>query len=145
MKTATHNNKNHPMPTCASTTASRRKYCRFLHEATAVINISMVKDHSICGYTGLLKNMTHGNVNNPQDHHAHDASPQIAMLYNHPIVTSRARLNITDGFQGEVRSRPARQAAADQEPHGAVFISTDPVAMDRSARASSRPSARSAT
>jgi uncharacterized protein (DUF362 family) len=107
------------------------KYCRFLLEATAVINISMVKDHSICGYTGLLKNMTHGNVNNPQAHHDHNASPQIAMLYNHPIVTSRARLNITDAFKVKYDRGPLDKQPATKTPYGAVFVSTDPVAMDR--------------
>ena len=60
----------------------KTKYARIFTDATAVINISMIKDHSISGYTGLMKNMTHGNVNNPHEHHANQASPQIAMLYN---------------------------------------------------------------
>lgn len=131
VKTATHNNKNHPMPPVRIYNGIPTKYCRFLLEATAVINISMVKDHSICGYTGLLKNMTHGNVNNPQAHHAHNASPQIAMLYNHPIVTSRARLNITDAFKVKYDRGPLDKQPATKTPYGAVFVSTDPVAMDR--------------
>lgn len=131
VKTATHNNKNHPMPYVRIYNGIPTKYCRFLLEATAVINISMIKDHSICGYTGLLKNMTHGNVNNPQDHHAHNASPQIAMLYNHPIVTSRVRLNITDGFKVKYDRGPLDKQPRTKTPHGAVYVSTDPVAMDR--------------
>ncbi len=131
VKWATHNNKNHPMPYVRIYNNIPTKYCRFLLEASAVINISMIKDHSICGYTGLLKNMTHGNVNNPQDHHAHNASPQIAMLYNHPIVTSRARLNITDGFKVKYDRGPLDKQPRTKTLYGAVFISTDPVAMDR--------------
>ncbi len=131
VKTATHNNKNHPMPPVRIYNGIPTKYCRFLLEATAVINISMIKDHSICGYTGLLKNMTHGNVNNPQAHHAHNASPQIAMLYNHPIVTSRTRLNITDGFKVKYDRGPLDKQPNTKTPYGAVFVSTDPVAMDR--------------
>ncbi len=45
----------------------KTRYCRFFTEATAVINLTMMKDHGICGYTGTLKNITHGNVNNPHE------------------------------------------------------------------------------
>ncbi|MEB2310784.1 MAG: DUF362 domain-containing protein [Sorangiineae bacterium] len=130
VKTATHNNANHPMPDIRVYQGIKTRYSRFLTEATAVINISMIKHHSICGYTGLMKNMTHGNVNNPEDHHAHAASPQIAMLYNHPIVTSRQRLNITDGFKVKYDLGPLDKQPATKTPHGAIYVSTDPVAMD---------------
>ena len=90
----------------------------------------MIKDHSICGYTGTLKNITHGNINNPHDHHAHNASPQIAMLYNHPIVTSRVRLHITDAFKITYDKGPLDKDPKTRIPHGAVYVATDPVAMD---------------
>ena len=106
------------------------KYVRFLTEATAVIDMTLIKDHSICGYTGTLKNMTHGSIINPHDHHRHGADPQIAALYNHPIMKSRVRLHITDGYkiiydQGPLDKNPRRRI-----PHGAVYVATDPVAMD---------------
>jgi uncharacterized protein (DUF362 family) len=106
------------------------KYVKHLTDATAVINVSLIKDHSICGYTGALKNITHGSIINPHDHHAHHASPQIAVLFNHPIVRSRMRLHITDGFkliydQGPLDKNPSRRVF-----HGAVYATTDPVAMD---------------
>ena len=108
----------------------RTQYVKFFTEATAVIDMTQIKDHSICGYTGCLKNISHGCITNPQKHHAHKASPQIAVLYNHPIVTSRVRLHITDGYkiiydQGPLDKNPKRRI-----PHGAVYVSTDPVAMD---------------
>ena len=108
----------------------RTKYCRFLTRATAVINMSLIKDHSICGYTGTMKNMTHGSVINPHDHHRRHADPQIALLYHHPILRSRVRLHITDGFkiiydEGPLDRNPNRRIL-----HGAVFVATDPVAMD---------------
>jgi uncharacterized protein (DUF362 family) len=95
-----------------------------------VINMSLVKDHGICGYTGTLKNITHGNVPNPQDHHVHGANPQIAMLYNHPIVTSRVRLHITDGFKMIYDGGPLDKSPRTRVPHGTVYVGTDPVAMD---------------
>jgi uncharacterized protein (DUF362 family) len=108
----------------------KTRYVRFLTEATAVIDMTQIKDHSICGYTGCLKNMTHGSIVNPHEHHAHHASPQIAVLYAHDILKSRVRLHITDAFkiiydQGPLDKNPKRRI-----PHGAVYIATDAVAMD---------------
>lgn len=130
VKTGTHNNNDHPMREVRIYQGIPTKYARFLLEATAVINMTMIKDHSICGYTGTLKNITHGNVNNPHDHHAHNASPQIAMLYNHPIVTSRVRLQITDAFKIMYDRGPLDRDPKTRIPHGAVYVSTDPVAME---------------
>ncbi len=106
------------------------RYVRFLTDATAVIDMTQFKDHGICGFTGCLKNMSHGTIINPEKHHAHNANPQIAVLYAHPIVTSRVRLHIVDGFkiiydQGPLDKNPKRRIL-----HGAVYVGTDPVAMD---------------
>jgi uncharacterized protein (DUF362 family) len=130
VKSGTHNNNDHPMPDIKVYQGIKTRFCRFFTEATAVINLTMMKDHGICGYTGTMKNITHGNVNNPQDHHEHNASPQIAMLYNHPIVTSRVRLHITDAFKITYDKGPLDKDPKTRIPHGAVYVSTDPVAMD---------------
>lgn len=130
VKAATHNNANHPMPDLRVYQGVKTRYCRFFTEATAVIDVTMIKDHSICGYTGTLKNITHGNINNPHEHHANNASPQIAMLYNHPIVTSRVRLHITDAFKVMYDKGPLDKDPKTRVPHGAIYVATDPVAMD---------------
>jgi uncharacterized protein (DUF362 family) len=125
-----HGNSLATMPYIQVYQGIRTKYCRFLTEATAVINMSLIKDHSICGYTGLLKNITHGSIINPHDHHTTHANPQIALLYNHPIVRSRVRLHITDGFKLIYDEGPLDKNPRRRIPHGAVYVSTDPVAMD---------------
>ena len=130
VKTNAHNGNDFAMPQVRIYQGIATKYCRTLTEATAVINMSLVKDHGICGYTGTLKNITHGNVPNPQDHHVHGANPQIAMLYNHPIVTSRVRLHITDGFKMIYDGGPLDKSPRTRVPHGTVYVGTDPVAMD---------------
>jgi Domain of unknown function (DUF362) len=130
VKTGTHNNADHPMPDVKIYEGIPTRYCRFFTDATAVIDITMIKDHSICGYTGTLKNTTHGNINNPQKHHAHHASPQIAMLYNHPIVRSRMRLHITDAYKVMYDKGPLDKDPRTRVPHGAIYVATDPVAMD---------------
>jgi uncharacterized protein (DUF362 family) len=130
VSTGTHNNRNHPMQDIRLYQGIPTKYCKFFLDATAVIDLTMIKDHSICGYTGTLKNITHGNIDNPHDHHAHNASPQIAVLYNHAIVTSRVRLHVTDAFKVMYDKGPLDKDPKTRIPHGAVYISTDPVAMD---------------
>jgi uncharacterized protein (DUF362 family) len=130
VKSGTHNNADHVMPEVKIFQGVPTHYCRFFTDATAVIDMTQMKDHSICGYTGTLKNVTHGNVNNPQKHHAGNANPQIAMLYNHPIVKSRVRLHITDAFKITYDQGPLDKNPKTRVPHGAVYVATDPVAMD---------------
>jgi uncharacterized Fe-S center protein len=106
------------------------RYCRPFTEATAVIDVGQFKDHSICGYTGAMKNITHGTILNPHDFHEHNASPQIAKLYAQDIVKSRVRLHIADVFkviydEGPLDTNPNRRI-----PQEAVYASTDPVALD---------------
>lgn len=130
VRATTHNNRDHPMRDLRIYQGVKTRYCRQFMQSTAVIDMTQIKDHSICGYTGTMKNITHGNINNPHDHHATQASPQIAMLYNHPIVTSRVRLHITDAFKVTYDQGPLDKNPKTRIPHGAVYIATDPVAMD---------------
>lgn len=106
------------------------KFVRALTDATAVINVALIKDHSICGFTGCLKNITHGATINPHAFHEHNASPQIAHLYAQDVVKSRLRLHIVDGYKviydgGPMDKKPERRVS-----HEAVYATTDPVAMD---------------
>jgi len=127
---AVHNNKDFPMPGVKIYEGITTKFCRPMVAATAVIDMGLIKDHSICGYTGALKNMTHGTINNPEAHHAHYANPQIAMLYAHPIMTSRVRLHIADGFKLMYDRGPLLKDPNTVVPHGAIYAATDPVALD---------------
>ena len=108
----------------------RTWYAQPLLEATAVIGVPLVKDHSLCGFTGALKNMTHGSIKNPEDFHRHLCSPQIAELFSHEAIRSRSRLHIMDAFKavyhGGPRDSPEHRVALE-----AVMASTDPVALDR--------------
>jgi uncharacterized protein (DUF362 family) len=131
VRTGTHNNTDHAMAPVQIYQGISTRFCRFFTEATAIINLPLFKDHSICGFTGAMKNITHGNVDNPHAHHAHAASPQIAMLYNHPIVTSRVRLHIADCFKVMYDKGPLDKDPRTRVAHGALYVSTDPVAMDR--------------
>jgi len=131
VKTTIHGNKDMltpDIPFLDGKQVINSKFARPLMEATAVINVSLIKDHSICGYTGLLKNMTHGSISNPHENHGHHASPQIAKLYAHECIKSRVRLNITDGYKIMYDGGPVEVVSF--VPHECVYVCTDPVAMD---------------
>lgn len=130
VQTGTHNNLDVAMPQLRIFENVPTRYCRIFTEATAVIDMTMMKHHSICGFTGAMKNITHGNIDNPHKHHAHQASPQIALLYSHPIVQSRVRLHITDAFKLIYDKGPLDKDPRMRFPHGAVYASTDAVALD---------------
>jgi uncharacterized protein (DUF362 family) len=106
------------------------RFVRALTEATAVINVPVIKDHGICGYTGALKNMTHGSIVNPQKFHDHRITPQIAELYAHEIVRSRVVLHVVDGFKAMYDGGPSDRKPSCRVPHETVYVSTDPVALD---------------
>jgi uncharacterized protein (DUF362 family) len=111
-------------------TNQKTKFVRPLTEATALINFALIKDHSICGYTGAIKNMTHGCSVNPQDFHQHRASPQIALLSAQDILRTRLRLCIIDGFKLMAQGGPLFKQPQFVVPHESVYVSTDPVALD---------------
>lgn len=126
-----HGNRDVKMPAVRVFHRVETKFVRQVTDASAVINLSMMKDHSLCGFTGALKNMTHGQIVNPHDHHAHLCNPQIPLLYNHPVLRSRVRLHVIDALkiiydQGPLDTNPQRRL-----PYGALFAATDAVALDR--------------
>jgi uncharacterized protein (DUF362 family) len=130
VQVGTHNNRDIAMNRIAIFERVPTAFCRQLTDATALINITMMKDHSLCGFTGALKNVTHGSIINPEDHHAHRGSPQIARLYEHPIVQSRVRLHITDAFKITYDKGPLDKDPRTRVPAGSVFAATDAVALD---------------
>jgi uncharacterized protein (DUF362 family) len=128
---ALHNNSDASMEYRMITgTGVQTKFARALTESTAVANFALIKDHSICGYTGTLKNMTHGCTINPHDFHLHHASPQIALLAAQDVIKSRVRLTITDAFKIMCHGGPLDKQPQFRLPYESVFASTDMVAMD---------------
>lgn len=126
----THNNRDATMPFVRVFNRQKTRYVRQVTESTAVIDLTTLKHHHLCGMTGALKNMTHGQIVNPHDHHAMGCDPQIPLLYNFPVLRSRVRLHITDAFKIIYDLGPLDREPTRRVPHGAVYASTDPVALD---------------
>lgn len=121
---------NHDLGRETRVASGRTQYATPLLEATAIIGVPLVKDHSLSGFTGAMKNMTHGSIRNPEDFHRHQCSPQIAELYAHEAIRSRTRVHVMDAFKvlydGGPQDNPSARAVYEH-----VFMSTDPVALDR--------------
>jgi uncharacterized protein (DUF362 family) len=110
--------------------SGRTWYAQALLDATAVIGVPLVKDHSLCGFTGAMKNMTHGSIKNPEAFHRHLCSPQIAELFSHEAIRSRSRLHIMDAFKAVYHGGP-RDSPEHRVTLESVMASTDAVALDR--------------
>ncbi len=126
-----HMNRITRMPDVRVFHQTKTRWAKQVTDSTAIIDMTLMKDHSICGFTGALKNLSHGQIVNPQDHHAHRCDPQIPMLVNHPVVRSRMRLHLVDAFKIIYDEGPLDKNPKRRIPHGAVYASTDPVALDR--------------
>lgn len=130
VKIGIHGNSDATMKPLAVFDKVKTQYVRFMTEATAIINFANFKDHSICGFTGCMKNITHGSITNPGKHHGNHANPQIAVLYAHEIPKSRVRLHIVDAFKIIYDKGPLDKDPKRRILHGAVYAGTDVVAMD---------------
>ena len=125
-----HSNNDATMEWRPVANGRRCKFVRVLTEATALVNFSLVKDHSCHGFTGAMKNMTHGCNINPQDFHDRHGSPQIAILAAQDVLRSRLRLCILDGFKLMAHGGPLWKQPQYVIPHESVYAATDPVAVD---------------
>ena len=96
---------------------------------TALINVPVFKDHNLSGITGAMKNMTHGNINNPHHYHKHDCNPQIADIYNHPRLKDKVRLTICDALKIQYEGGP-QASMRHRVAHHRIYAATDAVAMD---------------
>jgi len=98
-----------------------------------IVNLCLVKDHAAAGITGALKNLSHGLVDNVCRSHSRSELNQTATfipaVLAHPIIRQKSVLNIMEGFRGLYNGGPWASPFLF-EPRS-LFVSTDPVAMDR--------------
>jgi hypothetical protein len=99
-------------------------------QATAIINVPVVKDHIFAGITGALKNHF-GTINNPEDFHLLDGcNPAVADVCTSRTIRSKERLCLCDALRVLYDGGPALKADAVVDYWG-VLASHDPVAMDQ--------------
>ena len=105
------------------------RYSNLLKHCTALINAPVIKDHNLAGVTVGMKNMTHGNIHNPEDYHQHDCNPQIADIYDHSRIKDKVRLIVCDGLRVLYDGGPMDNNRA-KVLHNRIYVATDPVAID---------------
>lgn len=95
---------------------------------TALINLPMLKDHSITGVTCAMKNH-YGSHDNPGEHHGNNGDPFLAELNSIPAIRDRTRLIIADVLKPFCNGGPGFKPDYVWDYHS-LMIATDPVAMD---------------
>ncbi len=96
--------------------------------ATALINVPVLREHSLAGVSIALKNY-YGAIHNPNKYHANGCSPFVADVNTHPAIKNKTRLNICDAARVQFSGGPGYKSKWMSEFRG-VLVSTDPVALD---------------
>jgi uncharacterized protein (DUF362 family) len=109
----------------------KTRFSRILTEQiTALINMPLVKTHRMSGVTGALKNH-YGSIQNPSDFHGNNCSqPGIPEINALPPVREKTRLVVVDALWVVIEQGP-RWTLEYMRPLNAIWVSTDPVAVDR--------------
>lgn len=98
-------------------------------EATAIINVPIVKQHTFAGMTGALKNHF-GSIHNPEDFHYIDGcNPAVADVNLAKAIRTKQRLCVVDAVWVQYEGGPSYNAKY-VDFYGAVMAATDPVALD---------------
>lgn len=92
------------------------------------INLPVLKDHSIAGLSGGLKNM-YGVINNPNKYHDNNCDPYAAHVSNLEPVRTKNKLTIIDAVQVQYNGGPGYVSRYLDYFNG-LIISDDPVAAD---------------
>ena len=104
-------------------------YSRIVTEvATALINAPVLREHSLAGVSGALKN-NYGAIHNPNKYHANGCSPFVADVNSHPAIRRKTRLNVCDAVRVQVHGGPGYKPKWTKEFNG-ILVSTDPVSLD---------------
>jgi len=94
----------------------------------AVINLPVLKDHSIAGVTIALKNLF-GAIHNPNKYHLNVGDPYVADVNMLPPIRQKVRLHICDALTAQYEGGPSFMPQWTW-PFNGLMVSLDPVAMD---------------
>jgi uncharacterized protein (DUF362 family) len=98
-------------------------------QCTALVNVPVLKDHSLAGISVSLKNYF-GAIDNPNKYHLDGCDPYVADLCAVGEITSRNRLIICDALTAQYEGGPPYMPQWAWNFNG-IIIATDPVALDQ--------------
>ncbi|MBN2226237.1 MAG: DUF362 domain-containing protein [candidate division Zixibacteria bacterium] len=92
------------------------------------INVPILKDHSIAGLSGGIKNMF-GAIHNPNKYHLTNCDPYAAQVINLEPLRTKQRLTVMDAVRVQYHGGPGFNPK-HVVMYGGIVISADPVAAD---------------
>jgi uncharacterized protein (DUF362 family) len=93
-----------------------------------IINLPVLRDHSIAGMTLALKNMF-GAIHNPNKYHLNTGNPYIADINAFSHLRKKIRLHICDALEAQYHGGPSFMPQW-RWTYSGLLISRDPVALD---------------
>lgn len=110
--------------------SSRVRFSKILtRECAMVINIPILKDHSMSGLTFAMKNM-YGVVEKPWELHGGGCNPGIADLNAFPVIRQKVKLTIGDAMTSVYEGGPGFRPEHLWQPN-ALVVGEDRVAIDQ--------------
>ena len=110
--------------------SSHARFSKILtRECAMVINLPILKDHSMSGVTFAMKNM-YGVVERPQELHAGGCNPGIADLNAFPVIRNKIKLTIGDAMSSVYEGGPGFKPEHLWQPN-ALIVGDDRVAIDQ--------------
>jgi len=104
-------------------------YSRIISEqATALVNVPVLKDHDLAGLSGALKNHF-GSIHNPNKLHTDHCTPYVVDVNCAPFIKDKHRLVVYDGLLACYDGGPGYKPTTTV-PYGAIMVAVDPVAAD---------------
>lgn len=112
---------------------SAEPLAQYLYEADAIINVPLLKTHTIAGMSCGLKNLSHALIRHPARFHANGCSPYVGQVIASPEVHQRLRLTLVNAIRVLVDKGPD---ARDENivTYGGILMGFDPVAVDNVGR-----------
>ncbi|GBD92768.1 hypothetical protein BMS3Abin05_00343 [bacterium BMS3Abin05] len=96
--------------------------------ATAIINVPVLKDHGIVGFSGGMKNFF-GVIHNPNKYHLNVGDPYVPDLSSYPLIKNKLRLIIFDAVNAQYDGGPP-YIPRFAWPFNGLIAAADPVAVD---------------
>ena len=93
------------------------------------VSLPVLKDHSLAGLSGSLKNM-YGAIHNPNKYHDNNCDPFVAHVASLKPIREKHRLTIMDAVKVQYDQGPGYSSDYLADYHG-LIVSEDPVAADR--------------
>ncbi len=98
-------------------------------ECDNLINLPILKDHSLAGVSGAMKN-NYGVVHNPNKYHDNNCDPYVAEVNALPVIKEKSVLVVADLTRIQYNGGPGYRSGYVVN-YGGILLAVDAVAADR--------------